>query len=770
MDVDLETMTAEHAPFLRRLAHALVGDHDGAEDLVQETWLAAAEQPRGNVRSPRAWLAGTARRLAASARRRRARGGRLGVDTEPPDDTGEPPRIAAALEAERALLAALETLPEAQQTAVWLRYREGLSVARISERVGAAPNTVRGRLRRGLALLRERLDESHGSPMTALAVLLPRGLDPSDRAALSAKRLAAARVWALGAVGVASVSIVVAALFGSNEPDRWRERAKGRDAAASARDLEPRQPSMDRGSRREQARRPSSAAAMPADTASGGEQIQPPGSTLDVHVIDEDSAPAAGARVWSVSGPRRRGHRVPADASISSGAGIATVPDRAGAIVTVFAASSELATDVRFGQATLVDPERAGSWPVEAHERGPSRAGPIDVVLRRAPFVAGRVVDRDGGGVAGVLVECTLRRDGIIAGSLSTKTDESGAFEWASIALHPMWSVDELVCDLRVFRSHQRRALLGDSSAVLLNTDGIEIVAHRLDDAPGAVVGELRTYDGRNAPADLRLNLNRAGPEAFTPFWIRLQRLDDGAVVPGNFRQDDVPPGSYELVARSEQSGYVGGVGDVQVVAGEVTDVGVVEVGPGGRIELVAALEPSARELPSEEVQRALRSDVKMWSSWTSAASLASRADGWRSTERIPPGEWRLDGRIPHPVFIDMEPITVEHGETTRARVRVRAARAVMLDVGPDVGATWGTMRIEAQELGAEGRPPVVLPLRTRGSVNSSGVTMSLPCHGRFRIRVTTDSGLTATTEVSVGGPGETPQRVEVSLGRSPGD
>ena len=43
-----------HEPWLRRLAHQLVRDPHTAEDLVQETWVAAL---RGrDVQTPKAWL------------------------------------------------------------------------------------------------------------------------------------------------------------------------------------------------------------------------------------------------------------------------------------------------------------------------------------------------------------------------------------------------------------------------------------------------------------------------------------------------------------------------------------------------------------------------------------------------------------------------------------------------------------------------------------------------------------------------------------------
>ncbi len=53
----------EHARWLRRLARGLTRDAASAEDLAQDSWVALARTDR-EVHGLRAWLAGTARRLA----------------------------------------------------------------------------------------------------------------------------------------------------------------------------------------------------------------------------------------------------------------------------------------------------------------------------------------------------------------------------------------------------------------------------------------------------------------------------------------------------------------------------------------------------------------------------------------------------------------------------------------------------------------------------------------------------------------------------------
>ncbi len=52
-----------HADFARRIARSLTRDHDDADDLVQEAWVAVLRQPSPEGRN-RAWLAGVLRNLA----------------------------------------------------------------------------------------------------------------------------------------------------------------------------------------------------------------------------------------------------------------------------------------------------------------------------------------------------------------------------------------------------------------------------------------------------------------------------------------------------------------------------------------------------------------------------------------------------------------------------------------------------------------------------------------------------------------------------------
>ena len=52
---DLETLM-RHEPFVRTVLRSLVGDENKVQDLVQETWVRAMQNPPKKDRSPLGWL------------------------------------------------------------------------------------------------------------------------------------------------------------------------------------------------------------------------------------------------------------------------------------------------------------------------------------------------------------------------------------------------------------------------------------------------------------------------------------------------------------------------------------------------------------------------------------------------------------------------------------------------------------------------------------------------------------------------------------------
>src|SRR5262245_25141412 len=115
-----------HRRFVRALARALVRDAAAADDLEQETWLRAMKSPPPTDRGLRGWLRRVVRNAAAQSRRGEQR--RTGREQNAARHEAEPSAgtIAARLEIERRLVAAVEALDERYRRVVFLRFFEEL--------------------------------------------------------------------------------------------------------------------------------------------------------------------------------------------------------------------------------------------------------------------------------------------------------------------------------------------------------------------------------------------------------------------------------------------------------------------------------------------------------------------------------------------------------------------------------------------------------------------------------------------------------------------
>jgi len=200
---------AEQAKFVRRLARRLVRDDARADDLAQETLVAALEHSRRGERPSRAWLAGVVRNLWRSGHRRESRRRRLERRLEVTSDASPhagPDELAERLDRIREVVAELRALDRRYRDVIVLRYYDGLDPCEIAERLGAPRATVRTWLHRGLADLRRRLDRRYGDRGTWCALLLPlAGIDSVTRGLVPAAGPAAT-----GAVIVSTTSKLVA--------------------------------------------------------------------------------------------------------------------------------------------------------------------------------------------------------------------------------------------------------------------------------------------------------------------------------------------------------------------------------------------------------------------------------------------------------------------------------------------------------------------------------------------------------------------------------
>ena len=166
-------LVRQHRPRLYHLAFRLAGDRETAEDVVQETFLAAFRQidrfePKPSL-AP--WLntitVRIAKRAASRSRSRLSASlDRLIGEDDPPSSLLQPvelhpdanPQAAAeAAELQRDVAAAIEQLPFNYRAAVVLRFVMGLDYAAAAATMDVPLNTFRSHLLRGTKLLRARL-------------------------------------------------------------------------------------------------------------------------------------------------------------------------------------------------------------------------------------------------------------------------------------------------------------------------------------------------------------------------------------------------------------------------------------------------------------------------------------------------------------------------------------------------------------------------------------------------------------------------------------
>ncbi|MEM6571901.1 MAG: sigma-70 family RNA polymerase sigma factor [Planctomycetota bacterium] len=160
--------------WLTALARTLTRDDAEADDLVQETWVAARTSPPSGGGVNRPWLATVLRRFhlqALRSGRRRARRAEVAARPEALPDTAE---LVERAELQRTLADCLLSLDDPFRTTLMLVAFEGVTTAEIAERDGVSAGTVRHRVRRAREMMRERLVAIDGEDWSKWnAALLP---------------------------------------------------------------------------------------------------------------------------------------------------------------------------------------------------------------------------------------------------------------------------------------------------------------------------------------------------------------------------------------------------------------------------------------------------------------------------------------------------------------------------------------------------------------------------------------------------------------------
>lgn len=278
----------EHARFVRSLAGALARDRDEADEVAARTFASAVEQrPRAGA-TLRGWLARVARRALSRLRRDDARRGvhesaaarRERVDADPAD-------LAARSELSDRIALAFAQLDEPAKSTLFLRFFADLSPKQIAARQQVPVETVKTRLKRGLAKLRARLDErgrdAGGARGTWRATALALARDGAPLLGITkAKGVAAA-----AAVFVVASSLTWWRVEGRARPDDGSSRADVPVAGAASRVEESAPPAADSEA--------APASSLAANATRRSEE--PPLPFATGVVVDERGAPIPGARV-----------------------------------------------------------------------------------------------------------------------------------------------------------------------------------------------------------------------------------------------------------------------------------------------------------------------------------------------------------------------------------------------------------------------------------------------------------------------------------------
>lgn len=169
-----------HRPRLYTLAYRLTGDRATAEDVVQETFLAAFKaidrfEPKPSL-AP--WLNTMLVRIAGRAASRERARPTTSIDRQldgeaaesqfatftQVDPSADPEAAAESAELRRQLATSIAALPFNQRAAVVLRHVIGLDYAEAAQAMDVPLNTFKSHLLRGTRELRQQLAEGLGRP------------------------------------------------------------------------------------------------------------------------------------------------------------------------------------------------------------------------------------------------------------------------------------------------------------------------------------------------------------------------------------------------------------------------------------------------------------------------------------------------------------------------------------------------------------------------------------------------------------------------------
>lgn len=197
-----------YADWVRALARRLVLDESRADDVVQETWIAALEQPPRDNTNLRGWFStvvrNTARRIGRSEKRRSRREAEV-ARAEPQPSTAD---LAERAAMQRDLVDRVLQIDEPYRSVLLLRYFDDLPPRKIAARLSIPIATVRTRLARGHEQLRAKLTSDFGDRRSWCIALLPLA---GGTRALKAAASGSVATWIGGIMAMSTWKVCAAA-------------------------------------------------------------------------------------------------------------------------------------------------------------------------------------------------------------------------------------------------------------------------------------------------------------------------------------------------------------------------------------------------------------------------------------------------------------------------------------------------------------------------------------------------------------------------------
>ncbi|MGE3172193.1 MAG: sigma-70 family RNA polymerase sigma factor [Planctomycetota bacterium] len=163
---------AAQQDFVRRLCHSLVFDQDRIDDVAQDAWLAALENPPREAGAAPTWFGRVVHNLVRRRARDDARRQRREQASARSEALPSASEVLAREQQRRRVVDAVMSLAEPYRGTVLARFFEDLQPGEIARRRGIPAATVRSHLRRALEQLREHFDRQHGGDRRAWCLLL----------------------------------------------------------------------------------------------------------------------------------------------------------------------------------------------------------------------------------------------------------------------------------------------------------------------------------------------------------------------------------------------------------------------------------------------------------------------------------------------------------------------------------------------------------------------------------------------------------------------